>query len=103
MPRKNTSAEVTFYRYNDDAVEILPYFLYEVSIYKIESTRASLLSCKYYSSNKLLKIKEVEILKTFREYTIERFITLLGAPESFIKENNLPIYELRKPIKKKKK
>lgn len=61
-----------------------------------------MLSCRYYTSDKLLNVKEVEVVKRFKNFNIERFITLLGAPISFIEENNLPIYELKKPIKKKK-
>ena len=64
--------------------------------------RANVLSTRYYTSEKLLEVKEVEVIKRFKDFNIERFITLLGAPQSFIEENNLPIYELRKPIRKKK-
>lgn len=64
--------------------------------------RANILSCRYYTSNKLLNVKEVEVVKRFKNFHIERFITLLGAPMSFIEDNNLPIYELKKPSKKKK-
>lgn len=64
--------------------------------------RANILSCRYYTSNKLLNVKEVEVVKRFKNFHIERFITLLGAPMSFIEDNNLPIYELKKSSKKKK-
>ena len=67
--------------------------------------RANMLSTRYYTSDKLLEVKEVEVIKRFKDFNIERFITLLGAPKSFIEENNLPIYELKtnrkKPTKKK--
>lgn len=62
--------------------------------------RANVLSTRYYTSDKLLNVKEVEIIKRFRTFSIERFITLLGAPQSFIEENNLPVYELKTNRKK---
>lgn len=62
-----------------------------------------MLSSRMYTSDKLLNVKEVEVTKKYKKFSIIRFITLLGAPKSFIEENNLPIYELRKPTKKKKK
>ena len=56
-----------------------------------------------YTSNKLLKIKkDVKVLKKTREYEIIQFVDLLGAPQSFIEENNLPIYELQKRKKNEK-
>lgn len=81
------------YKYQDLYVEEMPYFLYEVSLYRIEKNRANLLCSKYYKANKLLKIKECELVRRFNNVSIERFITLLGVPESFIKENYL--YEKR--------
>lgn len=90
------------YRYQDNQIEVLPWFLYEVDLYFISPRRANLLSHRYYTSDKLLNSKEVEVIKRFRNFNIERFITLLGAPISFIEENSLPIYELKKPSKKKK-
>lgn len=90
------------YRYQDCQIEVLPCFLYEVDLYFISPRRANLLSCRYYTSDTLLKVKEVEVIKRFKNFNIERFITLLGAPISFIEENNLPIYELKKLSKRKK-
>lgn len=81
----------------------MPYFLYEVELFRIEPNRANMLSSRMYTSDKLLNVKEVEVTKKYKKFSIIRFITLLGAPKSFIEENNLPIYELRKPTKKKKK
>lgn len=77
------------YNYQGLEIEMLPYFLYEVSLYKIEPKRANILSSRFYISNKLLKVKDTEIIKHFKNFNVTRFITLLAAPESFIKENNL--------------
>lgn len=91
------------YRFGENRIEPMPYFLYEVSIYKITKNMAGLLDSKYYKSDKLLKIKNEVESKKYKDYSIVRYIDLLGAPMEFIRENNLPIYELRKPFKKKKK
>lgn len=91
------------YRFGENRIEPMPYFLYEVSIYKVTKNMAGLLDSKYYKSDKLLKIKDEVTCKKFKDYQIIRYIDLLGAPMEFIKENKLPIYELRKPSKKKKK
>lgn len=91
------------YRLEEDRIEPMPYFLYEVSIYKITKSMACILDSKCFKSDKLLKIKKTVEHKKLKDYSIVRYINLLGAPIDFIKENNLPIYELRKPSKKKKK
>ena len=41
------------YRYQDSQIEVLPYFLYEVSIYKAAPKMSSILSSKFYTSKKL--------------------------------------------------
>ena len=96
MPQTNShfgNKPIT-YKYQDSQIEVLPYFLYEVSIYRIAPMRVNILSSRYYISDKLLNVKEVEVIKQFKNFNIERFITLLGASKSFIEENNLPVYEL---------
>ena len=102
MPRMNVHSgdKSITYSYQDLQIEVFPYFLYEVNIFRISPMRANILSSRYYISDKLLNVKEVEVIKRFRTFNIERFITLLGAPPSFIKENNLPIYELKTNRKK---
>ena len=88
------------YRYQDLQIEVLPYFLYEVDILRIAPMRTNILSSRYYISNRLLNVKEVKVIKRFKTFNIERFITLLGAPQSFIEENNFPIYKLKTNRKK---
>ncbi len=91
------------YRFGENRIESMSYFLYEVNIYKVTKNMTCLLDSKYYKSDKLLKIKNEVTCKKFKNHQIIRYINLLGAPIEFIKENKLPIYELRKPSKKKKK
>lgn len=91
------------YRYEDSQIEVLPYFLYEVSVYEIRKNRFNILGSKMYTSNKFLRIRnDVKTLKKTREYEVIQFVDLLGAPQSFIEENNLPIYELQKRKKNEK-
>ena len=84
------------YKYQNSQLEIYPKFLYEVTLYKISLQSASILSCRYYTSDKFLKIKGSEMIKRCKDFYITRFITLLGAPESFIEKNNLSIYQLKR-------
>lgn len=91
------------YRYEDNRIEPMPYFLYEVSVYRVSKNMAGILKSKFYKSNKLLDIKNVSEYKSYGSYAIIKYIDLLGAPMEFIEENKLPIYELQKPPKKKKK
>ena len=88
------------YRYQDNQIEVLPYFLYAVDICIVAPKISLSFGYRYYTSNKLLNVKEVEVIKRFNNFNIERFITLLGATISFIKENNLSIYELKKHEKR---
>ena len=88
------------YRFGENRIEPMPYFLYEVSTYKITRDMAYLLNSKFFKSDKLLKIKRDIECKKVKNFRIIRFIELIGAPMKFIQENNFPIYET---IKKKKK
>lgn len=87
------------YQYNEDKIESMPYFLYEISYYKIEKNMAGLLDFKYFKSDKLLNIKNKIECKRYKNYLIIRYINLIGAPIEFIKENNLQLYELKKKKK----
>lgn len=84
------------YEYNGRLIEELPYFLYEVCIYKISKNSANMLSSRYYIANKLLKVEENKITNKFKNFIIQRFINLLGVPKYFIEDNNLKIHEIKK-------
>ena len=47
--------------HSGDNLEVLPYFLYEVDIYRISFNRINLLSSRYYISDKFLEIKNNHI------------------------------------------
>ena len=89
------------YKFEDSLITESPYFIYEVDLYRISKNRANVIGTRYYRSNKLLKVKDVEVVRYFNSFTIERYITLLSAPKSFIEENNLPLY-IKKHERKKK-
>ena len=91
------------YLYQDSQLMVAPVFIYEVDLYYISPDRCNLLLARKYTSDKELKVKEVEVVKRFKNFTIERFITLIGAPIAFIEENNLPVYTIKKRKTSKKK
>lgn len=80
----------------------MPYFLYEVSIYKITKNMASLMDSQLYKSDKVLKVRNDITVKKYRAYSIVRYVTILGVTKEFVEENDLPIYK-KKLTKRKKK
>ena len=90
------------YLIGDNKVEIMPYFLYEVSIYKITKNMASLIDSQLYKSDKVLKVRNDVTVKKYRGYSIVRYVTILGVTKEFVEENDLPIYK-KKLTKRKKK
>lgn len=91
---------IKLYVYNGFRIEELPFFLYEVSINKYWKNGFCVLASKLFKSDKLLNIKKYSKIKRYKDYFIEKSITILGVPFDFIRENNLKLYE---PIKRKKK
>ena len=90
------------YLIGDNKVEIMPYFLYEVSIYKITKNMASLIDSQLYKSDKVLKVRNDVTVKKYRAYSIVRYVTILGVTKEFVEENDLQIYK-KKLTKRKKK
>lgn len=91
----------TTYLLHGNRVEIMPYFLYEVSIYKITNNMAFLLDSQLYKSDSFLTIKEVVSTKKYKHYSIVRYVNVLGVTREFVEENNLTILEQKKNKKKK--
>ena len=89
------------YLIGDNKVEIMPYFLYEVSIYKITKNMASLMDSQLYKSDKVLKVRNDITVKKYRAYSIVSYVTILGVTKEFVEENDLPIY--KKKLTKRKK
>lgn len=95
--------DVKTYIYEGFRLEVLPYFLYEVCIDKYWKGGFCILESKFFKSDKLLKIKTFNKFKYEKDFLIEKSITMLGAPYSFIREHNLSEYQLNNKKKKLKK
>lgn len=80
------------YLYEGHQLIVLPYFLYEVDVYRIWENGFALVKTRRFKSNKFLKIKNYIETKYYEGHKLERSIELIGAPMSFIKENRLPVY-----------
>lgn len=101
MPRTkdHSGQEPETYVYEEFRVQEFPYFVYKICINKYWKYGFCELSSKFIKTDKPLTIKCRNILKYYKNYTIEKEIYPIGVPYTFIKENNLSVY---KPIIKKK-
>ena len=100
---KRTSTEHSHsgtYRYENTQIEVFPFFLYEISLWVRWKNGCAILGSKFIKSNKL--IPKIVKSKKMKSYTIEKDITLIGAPLEFIQSEHLPPYELIKRKAKKK-
>lgn len=91
------------YLYDNNIVKSLPFFLYEVKMYKYWDLGFCELGSKMFRSDKLLDIKCYNKVRYVDNYTIEEEIILIGVPEQFIKEKGLQEYHPTKNKKSKKK
>lgn len=91
------------YLLQDNRVEVMPYFLYEVSVYKITKDMAALMGSKFYKSDKPLNIKKDVTVKKCKDYDIVRYVDILGVTQEFVDEEKLPLYKPKKKVTKKKK
>lgn len=82
----------TSYRFNNNIVEEMPYFLYEVTIYQIKKDTANLLYSQLYKSNKFLEISKDTIIKKFRNFIIAKYVNIIGVTKEFIEDNHLQLY-----------
>lgn len=107
MPRtKDRSGnKLKTYLYEGYQLMVLPYFLYEVDVYRIWHNGFALERSRQFKSNKFLRIKNYVVIKHYDGHNLERSINLIGAPMSFIKEKKLPLYgqKLKKTSGKSKK
>lgn len=99
--KKGLSGSKSTYRYDNYQIEVLPYYLYVIDVYKLWKNGACLLSSRRFKSDRFLKVTNTEKWKKFDGYEIRRGIYLEGAPIDFIKENKLPLYHLNSKSKKK--
>lgn len=67
-------------------LEIMPCFVYEVSINKYWKNGFCVLANKFYKSDKLIEVPDK--IRHYDDYIIIREVILLGAPEKFVKKWN---------------
>ncbi len=96
MNHQNDLSGSKYYDYKGEAVELLPTFLYEISLYKLWKGGAASLGTKYYKADHLLNIKQSLEIQKINDGHIEKTITLVGVPQEFINEFNLKPYEHNK-------
>lgn len=82
----------TSYLSGTERIEIMPYFLYEISAYKIYKDRVELLYSEMKAYKDKLNIKKWSIKIKKGDYILLKCISWLGAPEEFIINNNLKLY-----------
>lgn len=92
---------INFYIYKGNLIEKSNAFIYEISLHKYSKDGYSFLGSKFYKSDKLIFIKKDRIFKKYKDFLIEKDMNLVEAPQKFIDENRLKIYEPK--IKKSKK
>jgi len=97
------SGSISYETEDGDRIVVEPYFLYEISkdMFIIDGVfrRYELLETKFVKSDKYIKSQSVTKYypsKKRMEYCITKSIVMLGAPAEFIREHNLPIWELKK-------
>lgn len=91
-----------YYEYEEGLVKLLPTFTYEVTLSKYWKNGFCQLGSKFYTADRLLHIKNNRVITKFDGYSIEKEISLVGVPQEFIDEMNLPLYvpKLNKKSKK---
>lgn len=80
------------YRIGTERIEIMPYFVYEISTYKLCENRVELVDSRIKVFKDKLNIKKWAKKKKYKDFIIMEYITWLGAPEEFIIKNNLTLY-----------
>ncbi len=80
------------YRLDNLQISENPFYIYEISLDLYWKNGTCYLGSKFYKSNKLIQTKSIR--KLYKGYIIEKSITLLAAPYTFLQ--NLPIYKLKK-------
>lgn len=84
-----------------------PFFLYEVVTYKLFNSkqaapskgRAELIDSKFFKTTKPLATLNRKVLEK-PDYLLEQSVVWIGAPMSYIKDNNLTIYDPKKKNEK---
>lgn len=94
--------ENKYYLYKGNIIYKFPTFLYCITVYKYWKFGSCELGKRYFTSDKLLDLKCFNQLSYYCNYTIEKDISLCGAPQEFIEDNKLPTYESNVKLKCRK-
>lgn len=65
-------------------VRVSSKFIYCISVYKIWKNGASLIDEKYYACNNPLLLSKIYRIAKKKDYTLQRFVDLEGAPEDYL-------------------
>ena len=100
----------TYVNEDGDRIEIMPFFLYEISVdrYIVEGkfTRVENHGSKFIKSTKPIHSKIVTEYypnKKKVKYCIIKSLVMLGALKEYINSNNFPLWELKKRKNEKRK
>ena len=60
------------------------------------------LGTKFFSSDKPLKVKESQFIKMDKEITCAKYITWIGAPLDYLRNNNFKVFNSEKARQRRK-
>lgn len=93
------TVQESFLTSNGSRIYPAPFFLYEVTTYKLfrdkHGGRAELVNSKFFKASKPLTTLDYKAIKT-KDYLLEMTVTWIGAPMQYITDNNLSIYDPKK-------
>lgn len=69
---------------DNQEVRVSTKFVYCSSVYRLWKQGACLIDEVYYASNQPLDLKKIPLKLKRRNYTIQRYIQLEGAPENYL-------------------
>lgn len=92
----------TVYHSGDVKLTVYPSFLYEVQLYLIRKDRVECVGTKFFSSDKPLKVKESQFIKMDKEITCAKYITWIGAPLDYLRNNNFKVFNSEKARQRRK-
>lgn len=96
-PKKTPSITTNQYVIENYKVEEMPYFLYEVNIYRYDKYGVNILDNRFYKSSNY--VKPYNIIKKEKDYILEKNISILGVTRDFICKYNLPLYDKKRKSK----
>lgn len=87
----------TIYHSGDVKLTEYPTFLYEVHLIRKDGA-----GTKFFSSDKPLRVKESQFIKMDKEITCAKYITWIGAPLDYLRNNNFKVFNSEKARQRRK-